>query len=107
VDQGLALPEKTRIEVLAPLVRGRKGEFRDRFDEMRRNGFVRVRVDDQTHELDSPPRLNRYENHTISVVVDRLVVRASDRSRLADSIETALAAGNGVVEVVEDRKSVV
>jgi len=101
VDQVLALPEKTRIEVLAPLVRGRKGEFRDLFDEMRRKGFVRVRVDDQTHELDSPPRLNRYENHTISVVVDRLVVRASDRSRLADSIETALAAGNGVVEVVE------
>jgi len=101
VDQVLALPEKARIEVLAPLARGRKGEFRDLFDEMRRKGFVRVRVDDETYELDSPPRLNRYENHTISVVVDRLVVRASDRSRLADSIETALAAGNGVVEVVE------
>ncbi len=101
VDQVLALPEKTRIEVLAPLVRGRKGEFRDLFEEMRRKGFVRVRVDGETYELESPPKLNRYENHTISVVVDRLVVRAIDRSRLADSVETALAAGNGVVEIVE------
>ncbi|HEU5209897.1 MAG TPA: excinuclease ABC subunit UvrA [Longimicrobiales bacterium] len=101
VDQVLALPEKTRIEVLAPLVRGRKGEFRDLFEEMRRKGFVRVRVDGETYELESPPKLNRYENHTISVVVDRLVVRAADRSRLADSIETALAAGNGVAEVIE------
>ena len=101
VDQVLALPEKTRIEVLAPLVRGRKGEFRDLFEEMRRKGFVRVRVDGETYELESPPKLNRYENHTISVVVDRLVVRASDRSRLADSIETALATGNGLAEVIE------
>jgi len=101
VDQVLALPGKTRIEVLAPLVRGRRGEFRDLFEEMRRKGFVRVRVDGETYELESPPKLNRYENHTISVVVDRLVVRASDRSRLADSIETALAAGNGLAEVIE------
>src|SRR5690606_14013251 len=101
VDQVLALPEKTRIEVLAPLVRGRKGEFRDLFEEMRRKGFVRVRVDGETYELESPPKLNRYENHTISVVVDRLVVRATDRSRLADSIETALSTGGGVAEVIE------
>ncbi|MHB1170888.1 MAG: UvrA family protein, partial [Longimicrobiales bacterium] len=101
VDQVLALPEKTRIEVLAPLVRGRKGEFRDLFEDMRRKGFVRVRVDGETYELESPPKLNRYENHTISVVVDRLVVRATDRSRLADSIETALSTGGGVAEVIE------
>ncbi|MGH7443856.1 MAG: excinuclease ABC subunit UvrA, partial [Longimicrobiales bacterium] len=101
VDQVLALPENARIEVLAPLVRGRKGEFRELFEETRKKGFVRVRVDGETYELEKPPRLNRYENHTISVVVDRLVVRAADRSRLADSIETALAAGGGIAEVVE------
>ncbi|HEX6135049.1 MAG TPA: excinuclease ABC subunit UvrA [Longimicrobiales bacterium] len=101
VDQILAWPEGTRIEVLAPLVRGRKGEFRDLFEEARRKGFVRVRVDGELHDLESPPKLNRYENHDISVVVDRLVVREADRSRLADSLETALRAANGIAEVVE------
>ncbi|MGH7448718.1 MAG: excinuclease ABC subunit UvrA, partial [Longimicrobiales bacterium] len=101
VDQILAWPEGTRIEVLAPLVRGRKGEFRDLFDDARRKGFVRVRVDGELHDLESPPKLNRYENHDISVVVDRLVVREADRSRLADSLETALRAANGIAEVVE------
>jgi excinuclease ABC subunit A len=92
VDQVMAWPEGTRIEVLAPLVRGRKGEFRDLFEDARKKGFVRVRVDGELHDLDSPPKLNRYENHDISVVVDRLVVRPGDSSRLADSIETALRA---------------
>jgi excinuclease ABC subunit A len=101
VDQILAWPEGARIEVLAPLVRGRKGEFRDLFEESRKKGFVRVRVDGELHDLDSVPKLNRYENHDISVVVDRLVVRESDRSRLADSVETALRAANGIVEVME------
>ena len=101
VDQVLALPENARIEVLAPLIRGRKGEFRELFEETRKKGFVRVRVDGETYDLEKPPRLNRYENHTISAVVDRLVVRAEDRSRLADSIETALSIGSGVVEIAE------
>jgi excinuclease ABC subunit A len=101
VDQIMLWEEGTRIEVLAPLVRGRKGEFRDLFDDARRKGFVRVRVDGELHELESPPKLNRYENHDISVVVDRLVVRPGDSSRLADSVETALRAANGIVEIVE------
>jgi excinuclease ABC subunit A len=101
VDQVMAWPEGTRIEVLAPLVRGRKGEFRDLFDDARKKGFVRVRVDGELYDLESPPKLNRYENHDISVVVDRLVVRPGDSSRLADSIETALRAANGIAEVVE------
>jgi len=101
VDQIMLWPEGTRIEVLAPLVRGRKGEFRDLFEEQRRKGFVRVRIDGELHELDNPPKLNRYENHDISVVVDRLIVRADDAPRLADSIETALRAANGIAEVVE------
>ncbi|HEV8304218.1 MAG TPA: excinuclease ABC subunit UvrA [Gemmatimonadales bacterium] len=99
-DLVLAWPEGTKIEVLAPLVRGRKGEFRDVFDAMRKQGFVRARVDGETHDLAAVPKLNRRQNHDIAVVVDRLVVRAADRGRLADSIETALKAADGVVEVV-------
>ena len=101
VDQIMAWPEGTRIEVLAPLVRGRKGEFRDLFEDARKKGFVRVRVDGELHDLEQPPKLNRYENHDISVVVDRLVVRETDRGRLADSIETALRAASGIAEIVE------
>ncbi|HUF13512.1 MAG TPA: excinuclease ABC subunit UvrA [Longimicrobiales bacterium] len=100
VDRILSWTEGTRIEVLAPLVRGRKGEFKDVFEDMRRKGFVRVRVDGETYELEAPPKLNRYENHDVAVVVDRLVVREEDRSRLADSIETALRTADGTVEVV-------
>jgi len=104
-DLVLAWPEGTKIEVLAPLVRGRKGEFRDVFEAMSKQGFVRVRVDGETHDLSSVPKLNRRQNHDIAVVVDRLVVRAADRGRLADSIETALKAADGVVEVVRQSGS--
>jgi len=99
-DMVLAWPDGTKIEVLAPLVRGRKGEFRDVFEAMAKQGFVRARVDGTTHDLTAVPKLNRRQNHDIAVVVDRLVVRAADRARLADSIETALKAADGVVEVV-------
>jgi excinuclease ABC subunit A len=104
-DLVLAWPEGTKIEVLAPLVRGRKGEFRDVFEAMSKQGFVRVRVDGETHDLSAVPKLNRRQNHDIAVVVDRLVVRAADRARLADSIETALKAADGVVEVVRQSGS--
>jgi excinuclease ABC subunit A len=103
VTRLLDLEEGTRIEVLAPLVRGRKGEFKELFDRARKEGFVRVRVDGETYDITQPPSLNRYENHDISVVVDRLVVKGTDRDRLADSVETALKAAGGVVEVVEHR----
>jgi len=96
----LTLPEGTRIEVLAPLVRGRKGEFRDRFEKALKDGFLRVRVDGTTYDLTDPPTLNRYENHDISVVVDRLVIRPADRARLADSVETALRTAGGMAEVL-------
>jgi excinuclease ABC subunit A len=99
-DAVLAWPEETRIEVLAPLVRGRKGEFRDLLDDVRKRGFVRVRVDGETYDLGAVPALNRRQNHDIAVVVDRLVVRPADRPRLADSVETALKLADGVVEVV-------
>jgi excinuclease ABC subunit A len=98
-DAVLDWPQKTRIEVLAPLVRGRKGEFRDLFERARKDGFVRVRVDGTTYDLNDPPKLNRRVNHDIAIVVDRLSVRAGDRARLTDSIEIALRTADGVVQV--------
>ena len=101
VDRVLGLCEGTRIEVLAPLVRGRKGEFKDLFAHARKEGFVRARVNGTVYDLNEVPKLNRYENHDIAAVVDRLTVKETDRSRLADSIETALRTGKGVVEILE------
>ncbi|HEY0673476.1 MAG TPA: excinuclease ABC subunit UvrA, partial [Longimicrobiales bacterium] len=101
VDQIMEWPADTRIEVLSPLVRGRKGEFRDLFDDARKKGFVRARVDGELIDLEKPPRLKRYENHDISIIVDRVIVREEDRSRIADSVETALRFSNGTVEIVE------
>jgi excinuclease ABC subunit A len=98
-DAVLSWPEKTRIEVLAPLVRGRKGEFRDLFERARKDGFVRVRVDGETYDLNEPPKLNRRVNHDIAIIVDRLSVRAGDRARLTDSIEIALRSADGVVQI--------
>jgi len=99
-DALLAWPEGTRIEVFAPLVRGRKGEFRELFESARKQGFVRAVVDGEVIELADPPKLNRRQNHDVSVIVDRLVVRPDDRARLADSLETALKLADGLVEVV-------
>ena len=104
-DTVLGWPEGARIEVVAPLVRGRKGEFKDLFESVRKQGFARVRVDGDMYDLSEPPRLNRRQSHDIGVIVDRLVVRAEDRSRLYDSLETALRAADGLVEVVRYAKS--
>ena len=101
VNQLLAAQEGARVQVLAPLVRGRKGQFRDVFDRARREGFVRALVDGRVYDLREIPRLNRYENHDIAIIVDRLVVREEDRVRLSDSVETALRAAEGVVQVLE------
>jgi len=95
----LTWPAETRIEVLAPLVQGRKGEFRDLFETVRKQGFIRAIVDGDLVELANPPKLNRRQNHSISVLVDRLLVRADDRTRIADSLETALKLADGVVEI--------
>jgi len=99
----LTWPADSRIEVLAPLVRGRKGEFRDLLETARKQGFVRALVDGKQIELGNPPKLAKSTNHSISVIVDRLVVRADDRGRLTDSIETALKLAEGLVEVVLHR----
>ena len=104
VESVLGWPEDTKIEILAPLVRGRKGEFKELFDDIRKQGFVRVRVDGEVYDLNQVPTLNRRQNHDIAVVVDRLVVRPADRTRLNDSIETALKAAEGVVESARRRR---
>lgn len=104
-DQILAWRSGTRIEVLAPLVRGRKGEFKELLGTAQQQGFVRARIDGALYELSHPPKLNRRQNHHIALVVDRLTVKKSDQRRLTDSIETALRAADGVVEVLKHRGS--
>ncbi len=99
-DAVLAWPNGTRIEILAPLVRGRKGEFRELFESARKQGFIRAMVDGTQVDLATPPTLNRRQNHDVAIVVDRLLVREEDRARLADSIETALKLADGLVELV-------
>jgi excinuclease ABC subunit A len=99
VDQILQLPEGTRFTVNAPVVRDRKGEYRDVFEELRAEGFTRVKVDGEQHLLEEPPTLDKKFKHTIEVVVDRLVMKQDLRQRLAQSVETASALAEGLVVV--------
>ncbi len=99
VDQVLALPEGTRFTVDAPIVRGRKGEFRDVFEHLRGEGFTRVRVDGETYLLEEVPPLEKKFKHDISAVVDRLVLKEDLRRRLTDSIETAVRLAEGLVQI--------
>ena len=99
VDQVLALPEETKIMLLAPVVRNRKGEHLNTFHELRAHGFVRARIDGTLYELDVPPELDLRKKHTIEVVIDRFKVREDLKQRLADSFETALALADGVASV--------
>jgi len=101
VDHALALPEGTKLLVLAPVVAGRKGEQAELLDELRAQGFTRVRIDGRVHELDAAPRLAKNRNHSVDVVVDRLTARADARQRLAESLETALRHADGKAVVVE------
>jgi excinuclease ABC subunit A len=99
VDRVLELPEGTRFQVLAPVVRGRKGEYDRLLKELASQGFTRARIDGELHELTEKVPLARYEQHTIEVVVDRLVRRDGIERRLTDSLETALRIAEGVAEV--------
>src|SRR4051812_28731233 len=98
-DQILALPEGTRFTVNAPVVRDRKGEYRDLFEELRNEGFTRVKVDGEVHLLEEPPELDKKFKHTIEVVVDRLVMKPDLRMRLAQSVETAAQLADGLVGI--------
>ena len=97
VDQILALPGETRFQVLAPIIRERKGEFVDLFKDLALQGYARARVDGATIQLTEPPKLKKQEKHTIEVVVDRLTAKAESKQRLTDSIETALRLAQGLV----------
>ena len=97
VDRVLEMEEGVRFQVLAPVIRGRKGEYVDLFADLQTRGFSRVRVDGVVHSLTEPPKLKKQEKHTIEVVVDRLAVRASSKRRLTDSVETALGLAGGLV----------
>jgi excinuclease ABC subunit A len=99
VDHVLDLKEGTRVQILSPVVRGRKGEYRKELREFGRQGFVRVRIDGEVHDLDEAPALDRKKRHDIDLVVDRLVVRTGARQRLADSIETAVRQSHGFARV--------
>ncbi|MCK4224664.1 MAG: excinuclease ABC subunit UvrA [candidate division Zixibacteria bacterium] len=99
VDLILSLPRGKKIQILAPLVKGRKGEYREVFDQIRKEGFIRARVDGKIMEVEGEIKLEKYKKHNIEVVVDRLVVNKKIAKRLADSLETALKLGSGMVIV--------
>lgn len=103
VDQLLSMPEKTRIQLLAPVVRGRKGEHVKVLEQARKSGYVRVRVDGSQYELSEEIKLDKNIKHNIEVIVDRLVVRPGIEKRLTDSIESTMALGNGlmIVDVID------
>jgi len=97
VDQVLALPAETKIQILAPVVRGRKGEYREIFEEARRDGYVRVRLDGEVFELGQEIHPDKNKKHNIEVVVDRLIIGPRIITRLTDSVETALSLASGIV----------
>ena len=101
VDSVLSLPEETKLMILAPVVRERKGEQLDLFEGLKAQGFVRVRVDGEIYELDAPPTLTKTTKHSIDVVVDRLKVRADMKQRIAESFETALRLAEGKAIAME------
>ena len=97
VDRVMEQPERTKFQVLAPIVRKRKGEFVDLFADLSAQGYARVTVDGETHQLSDPPKLEKQVKHNIDVVVDRLTVKESQKQRLTDSVETALKLAEGLV----------
>ena len=99
IDQVLSLPEGTRIQVMAPVIRGKKGEHAKVFEDAKRSGYVRVRVDGSLYELDEDIKLEKNKKHTIEIIVDRLIIRPDIRQRLTDSVETASKLSGGLVIV--------
>ncbi len=102
-DQILSMPEGTRLMLLAPLIRGRKGEYRHIFENIRKEGYVRIRVDGAIRDVNENIRLAKHKVHDIDVVVDRLVVKQGMRLRLNDSIETTLHLGKGIIKVLDEQ----
>lgn len=106
VDTVLQLPEKTKIQIMAPIVRGRKGEYVKELDNIRKSGYVRVRVDGSVYDLSEDIKMDKNKKHNIEVIVDRLVINNTVKTRLADSIETATRLADGVVlvDIVGERE---
>lgn len=104
VEKILAIPEETPLLVLAPKIKGRKGEYKELFKEIQKEGFTRVRVDGRIYELDKDIRLDKDKKHSIEIVVDRLIIKAGIKKRLTDSVETALKAGGGVMIISDGKK---
>ena len=102
IDALMNLPSGSKIQVLAPVVRGRKGEYKKTFDEIRQEGFTRVRVDGVVRTLYEEIELVKQQKHTIEIVVDRLTIDARKRSRIADSVETALKHGGGLISILDE-----
>ena len=94
-----------RIIILAPVIRGRKGHYKELFQEILADGFIRVRVDKETYDLNEPIKIDRYKIHNIEIVVDRIVIKDGIRPRLAESIETAMDLSGGLISVITDDKS--
>ncbi len=99
VDQILAMPEGTRVYILAPIVRGRKGEYKKEITDLKKRGFQRIKIDGKVYEIGESPELNKKVKHTIEVIVDRLVIKPGIESRLADSLETALELSDGLTYI--------
>ncbi len=108
VDQIQALPESTRFQILAPVVRGRKGEHRNLLADLRREGYVRVRIDGQVYQLEEEIKLEKNKKHDIAVIVDRLVMKEGIKNRLTDSLETALGLGNEsvIIDIINGEEQV-
>ena len=99
VDQIMAMPERTKIQLLAPVVRGRKGEHVKVLEQARKSGYMRVRIDGNLYELSEEIKLEKNIKHNIDIIVDRLVVKAGIENRLTDSIETVMSLSNGLMTV--------
>jgi len=97
VDKILELPEKTRIQILAPMIRGKKGQHKKALENIRKQGFVRVVIDGERHDLEEDIELSKTKKHDISIIVDRIVIKEGIESRLTDSLETALGLADGIV----------
>jgi excinuclease ABC subunit A len=103
IDAIMKMPQGTKIQILAPIVKGRKGHYRELFEKILKDGFLRVRVDNEVLEISKGLKLDRYKIHNIEVVVDRIQLKKESRSRVADSVEVALQFGEGVL-IVNDGK---
>lgn len=107
VDAIMALPINSRIEVLAPVVRGRKGEYKEFISRLKRRGYVRARVDGKIYEIEKIPLLQRYKKHDIEIVIDRIVMKAGIRKRLADSVEIGLKEADRILTVIINGKETI